>query len=640
MKRMYTRRLFLCLLLAACASVEMVARPRPQAAAPECLKIEPPNWWVGHSINPVRVMIRGRNLAGARVEGPDAGLTVSHLRSNPAGTYVFVDLAIRPGAKPGRRLLRIITPYGQAVAPFDVLAAPSRAARFQGFSPDDVIYLLMPDRFSDGDLSNDDPRNGHGVFDRNKSRFYHGGDFRGIINHLPYLKDLGVTAIWMTPIYANADQAKTVGQEAWTDYHGYAAVDFYGVEEHFGSMAELRTLVEAAHQLGIKVIQDEVANHTGPDHPWVKDPPTPTWFNGTAGSHLDETWQTWSLMDPHSTPAIRRSTLEGWFANVLPDLNQNDEEVSRYLIQNTLWWIGMAGFDGIREDTLPYVPRRFWRDWMTAIKREYPKMTVVGEVLDGDPALTSFFQGGVMRFDGIDTRIDTVFDYPLFYAVRRAFGQGKSIQDVGVTLSHDYLYPDASQLVAFIGNHDVERFMNEPGATAAGLELADTFLMTARGIPVIYYGDEIAMPGGNDPDNRRDFPGGWPGDAQNAFVASGRSADPQAVFEHLRRLAHLRAELEPLRQGSMVNLEVDEQTYAYARVTPRQSVVVVINNSPKEEPVEFGVREIHLADGTMLEDRLGVTHDLRVEDAKISVHLPARTAGLYVVKSPRENSHR
>lgn len=311
-------------------------------------------------------------------------------------------------------------------------------------------------------------------------------------------------------------------------------------------------------------------------------------------------------------------------------MNQNDEECERYLIQNTLWWIGMVGFDGIREDTLPYVPRRFWRDWMTAIKREYPRFTVVGEVFDGDPALVSFFQGGVTRTDGIDTTVESVFDFPLCFAIRKDFAEGKSIRDLAVTLAHDYLYPNPMQLVTFFGNHDMARFMNESGATVEGLELAYTFLMTARGIPEIYYGDEIAMPGGNDPDNRRDFPGGWASDPQSAFEASGRTPEQQAVFERLRRLAHLRQEFEPLRRGKMMNLEVGDHTYVYARATRADPVIVAMNNGPQAESVEFDVTGLNLREGTKLQDRLATGPEITVHKGKVIASLPARSAAVYV----------
>ena len=371
-------------------------------------------------------------------------------------------------------------------------------------------------------------------------------------------------------------------------------------------MAKLRELVESAHRLGMKVIQDQVANHSGPYHPWVTDSPTPTWYNGTVDRHLANTWQTWTLADPNSPEPMRRATLDGWFINILPDLNQGDPETARYIIQNTLWWPGVTGLDGIRQDTWPYVPRAFWRDWMAAIKREYPGMRVVGEMFDGNPALVSFFAGGRAQYDGIDTGVDSLFDFPTYFQIRQAFAQGKPIRNVSTMLSNDRLYPHPDNLVTFLGLHDVGRFMSEPGATVDGLKLAWTFLMTARGIPMIYYGDEIGMQGGNDPDNRRDFPGGWAGDAHNAFEASGRTAAEQAVFSHLQKLTALRAENDCLRHGRTVNLLNEEQQYAYARVGSRDSAMIVLNNAPSAANLEFGVP---LPDGTVLRDALSSTRN-------------------------------
>jgi len=601
------------------------------AAPPEVSKVEPPNWWVGHSINPVRLLIRGRHLEGARARTDAPDLQMGLTRVNAAGTYAFVDVWIAPNAAPGPHPLLLATSGGEARVPFEVLQPLPRAGRFQGFSPDDVVYLIMPDRFANGDASNDDPAISKGLFNRQKARYYHGGDFQGIIDHLPYLKDLGVTALWINPVYDNVNhmnERERYGGEGITDYHGYGAVDFYGVEEHFGTLAKFRELVDAAHHEGIKVIQDQVANHTGPYHPWVQDPPTPTWFHGTAAHHLANTWQTWTLTDPHATPEMRASTLDGWFVNILPDLNQDDEEVSRYLIQNTLWWVGVTGLDGIRQDTLPYVPRRFWRDWMAAIKREYAELRVVGEMFDGDPGLVSFFQGGQARFDGVDTGVDTVFDFPSFFTIRHAFAEGKPLNEVAKMTGHDYLYPNAAMLVTFLGLHDVGRFMSDTGATPQGLELAFTFLMTARGIPMIYYGDEIGMRGGGDPDNRRDFPGGWPGDTHNAFNAAGRTPEERAIWDHVRRLTHLRAELEPLRRGPMVNLCVSEQTYGYAR-TGASPVVVLMNNGGEPAEVNCDLSPLGLADGASLADRLSGAPELHVAGGQAHVQLPARSAGIY-----------
>ena len=605
-------------------------------STPQVTKVEPSGWWANHSINPVRVLIRGQNLGGASVQSPESGLIAGPAKVNTTGTYVFVDVRITPQAKPGIRNLRITTRGGSADAPFEVLSPLARAGRFQGFTLDDVIYLIMTDRFSDGDPSNNDPPQSRGLYDRSRTRYYHGGDFDGIIARLPYLKDLGVTAIWLTPWYDNVNHFNEREQypdrpgeakRKITDYHGYGSVDFYGVEEHFGTLAKLREMVDAAHKVGIKVIQDQVANHTGPYHPWVKDPPTPTWFNGTESNHLANVWQTWSVRDPNSSYQVQRETLDGWFINILPDLNQNDPECARYLIQNTLWWIGVTGIDAIRQDTFQYVPRTFWRQWMTAIKREYPNFNVVGEVMDGDVAHVSFFQGGRLRYDGVDDRLDTLFDFPLMYPLRRAFAEGKDIRELPRILASDPLYTNPKALVTVIGNHDLKRFMNEPEATIEGLKMAQTLIMTMRGIPQLYYGDEIAMEGGDDPDNRRDFPGGFPSDGIDAFRT--RNSKQNSVFQHLKLLGQLRKELEPLRRGNLVNLLATEHQYVYARSTSMSTVVVAFNNDKKNATVEFNVSDTKLTNGSTLTDQLRNVRPLRVINGVVKVELPAQSSAVF-----------
>jgi neopullulanase len=594
--------------------------------------VEPPSWWAGHSINPVRLLIRGRGLAGARVSAP-AGLRAGSPRVNAAGTALFVDLTIDAAAAPGGRRLQVQTADGRAEAVFELLAPLARAGRFQGLSSDDVMYLVMPDRFSNGDRRNDDPPRSAGLLDRGKPRHYHGGDLQGVIDRLPYLAELGVTALWLNPWYDNVDHVNERQRhdgQGITDYHGYGAIDLYAVEERLGDLALMRALVDAAHGHGIKVIQDQVANHVGPYHPWVEDPPTPTWLNGSRERHLVNRWQTWTLMDPHATPELRRETVEGWFVDVLPDLNQDDPETARYLIQNSLWWIGVTGLDAVRQDTLPYVPRSFWREWMAALKREYPRMTVVGELLDGDPALVSFFQGGRARFDGIDTGIDSLFDFPLYYAVRRAFAAGGPLRDLGVALGHDHLYERPHELVTFLGLHDVTRFMSEPGATPEALRNAYTFLFTTRGIPLVYYGDEIAMPGGEDPDNRRDFPGGFPGDPRDAFTAGGRTPVEQAVFEHIRRLARLRKDEAPLRRGRLVQLLAEEKAYVYARVHEGRAAVVAFNSAADPLVAEVDAAPAALAAGTRLADALGAGATATIDGGRLHIRVPARSAAVFV----------
>src|SRR5215212_153603 len=598
------------------------------AQAPKILRVDPPSWWSRSTVNPVRLMIHGRNLQNARVDVQ--GLRIINTpKINERGTYLFVDVFIAPNAQPGQRSISVTTPRGSARASFEVLAPLNHTGRFQGFSTSDVMYLIMIDRFADGDPSNNDPPQSRGIYDRKNKFYYHGGDLQGVIDHLPYLKELGVTAIWLTPWYDNYDRLNYVElkeEKPSTGFHGYNPQDFYAVEEHFGSLAKLRQLVEAAHRAGIKIIQDQVMNHTGPYHPWVDDPPTPTWFNGTKTKHLKNSFQTWELHDPHYIKQLRRETMEGWFLDFLPDLNQLDPEVSRYLIQNTLWWIGTTGLDGIRMDTWQYVPNEFWAEWTAALRREFPNFVVVGEVKDGDVVHTSFFQRERMLFMGPDS----LLDFPLFYAIRHAFAEGKPIDEIPKTLAKDYLYHDSDALVTLLGGHDDGRFMSEEGASVAGLKLANAFLLTTRGVPQLYYGDELAMTGPDEPATRGDFPGGFPGDKRNAFIESGRTKEEQELFSYIRRLTRLHTELEPLRKGGLFNLYVSEQQYAYARVRQTSSVVVVLNNDKEPAEIEFDVTAANFTDGTKLRDRLDASKDVIVRNGKVRVSLPKRSAAIFV----------
>ena len=595
------------------------------AAAPAVTKVEPPDWAAEPQGITLRVLLTGTGLTGATVR---SAFRTGAATASASGTHLFFDLTIPAKARAGAYPLRVTTTAGAVEAPFAIVPALAPEGRFAGFSTDDVMYLIMPDRFADGDPTNDDPAISRGLFDRANPRAYHGGDFAGIAGHLPYLRSLGVTALWLTPIYDNANRASGRDGNRWTDYHGYGIVDYYAVDEHLGTLDEYRRLVDQAHAAGIRMIQDQVANHTGPLHPWVQDPPTPGWFHGTAQQHSTNTFRIWTIPEGHATPETRRETLDGWFAGSLPDLNQDDPEARRYLIQNTLWWIARTGIDGIRQDTLPYAPRSFWRDWSAAIKRRYPRFRMVGEVFDSDPALESYFQGG-RTVDGVDTGIDTLFDFPLYDVIRKVFSGAARTLELPRLLAHDRLYADADRLITFAGNHDTTRFLNEANATVDGLKRLFAFLMTVRGLPLIYYGDEIGMRGGNDPDNRRDFPGGWAEDARNAFDPAGRTEEQNALFGWVQRLAHLRTELEPLRRGRLVDLLVSNDQYAFARVTARDTVLVVLNNAGAEAQLRIPLAGSGIANGRTLEDRLGSAASVTAAGGIAAVRLPARSAAIY-----------
>jgi neopullulanase len=616
----------------------LLASAVARAQTPQVTKVEPPSWWAGHTVNPVRLLIRGANLRGARVTTePLAPLRLSGEKVNDAGTYLFVDLTISPNAQPGDYNLTFTNGAGSSSFPFSINPPLDPDKNFQGVTTDDVIYLIMPDRFSDGDPSNDAPAGSPSeANDRRNPRAWHGGDLRGVVNHLAYLKDLGVTAVWLTPWYENWNGV-TLCEHPWcpnTFYHGYAAIDYYGVEDHFGDLGTVRELVERAHALGLKVIQDQVANHVGSHHPWLADPPTPDWFHGTRASHLRNPFRADLLLSPHAPDAARRPTLDGWFSDDMPDMNQENPEVARYEIQNALWWVGAAGVDGIRQDTIQYMPRRFIRELNAALRRQYPRAWMVGEVFDTDPVHTSFFIGGHTGWDGVDTELPAVFDFPAWDISRKVFTGKLPAWQLRFVLRSDSLYPDPSRLVTMQNNHDTRRFMSLEGATLEGAMLHMAYTLTIRGTPEIYSGEEIAMEGGDDPDNRRDFPGGFPGDRRNAFERNGRTAAEQRMFEWTRELLRLRREHTALRRGSLLDLFFDEDSYAYARRDDSETIVVAINRAAAPKEITVPADYLGARDGQRLEPLLAAQDRPAFAAGSLKLTLPAKSAVFYKLSPP------
>jgi glycosidase len=599
---------------------------------PVVIKVEPPSWWAAHSINPVRLLVRGTNLQGARVTPTRPETTASAVVINPTGTYLFVSVQINPAARPGEYPLQLETAAGKTIIPFRINAPLDTATNFQGITNDDVLYLIMPDRFSNGDTSNDAPAGSPPeANDRRNPRSFHGGDLRGIINRLPYLKELGVTALWINPWYDNPNTINTC-DKPWcpnTNYHGYHAIDYYRIEDHFGDMGTLRELVEKAHRLGIKIIQDQVANHVGIQHPWATDPPLDNWFHGTPARHLQSPFRGDLLLTPNAAPAERRPTLDGWFNDSLPDMNQEEPEVSRYEIQNALWWIGMTGLDGVRQDTIQYMPRTFIRDLSHALHAEYPKMWMVGEVFDRDPAHTAFFMGGRAGWDGIDTELDSVFDFALWQASLDVFAGKKPVRTLRDTLKYDAGYLNASRLTTMLNNHDVKRTISVEGMTVDGAMLHTAFLLSVRGIPQLYYGDEIAMSGGDDPDNRRDFPGGFTGDAHNAFIKNGRTPEEERMYDWTRDWIQLRREHSSMRWGRTVDLVYDDDSYVFARRHEGETIIVAINRAAIPKRTIIPVAMLETVDGAQLIPLLSVRERVRATGGSFTFDIPPRTAVAY-----------
>jgi glycosidase len=582
-------------------------------SAPSVSKVDPPSWWTRHTINPIRLLIRGRNLGGAQIKSPSPDFRFSDLSVNANSTYVFATLHISAAAKPGKYSFTLETPAGRTTFPFTIDSARNG---FQGINNDDVIYLIMIDRFADGDRSNDAPADAPAeANDPHNPRSFHGGDLRGIIDHLPYLKELGVTALWLTPWHDNWNGVNHC-VERWcpnTYYHGYHAIDYYAVEDRFGDLSTLRELVDKAHALGLKVIQDQVANHVGSQHPWVKDSPLPNWFHGTLAQHQRNRFNNSVLLSPHANQAEVRNVLDGWFNDDLPDMNQEEPEVARYEIQNALWWVGVTGIDGIRQDTIQYMPRTFIRELSIALHRQYPKLWMVGEVFERDAAQTAFFIGGHTGWDGVDTKLDSVFDFALWNTSLNVFTNKLPMRALRDQLKYDALYPDASKVTVLANNHDTPRFLSLAGATVTGAMLHTAFVLSTRGIPQLYYGEEIAMEGKDDPDNRRDFP-------QRAFDASGRQPREQLMFEWTRAWIRLRREHSALRHGRLIDLVYDDNVYVFARQDDTETVVIGLNRQDKPAEVTIPFKSI-----------VPLLGEVRADTFQTKVTLPPNTAVAFKV---------
>ncbi|HEV2215547.1 MAG TPA: alpha-amylase family glycosyl hydrolase [Terracidiphilus sp.] len=459
------------------------------------------------------------------------------------------------------------------------------------------------------------------------------GNLAGIEQHLDYLKALGVTGLWTTPVVSNGDTPES--------YHGYAATNLYKIDPHFGTLADYEKLSKTLHARGMKLVFDMVPNHISVLHPWVLDPPEPHWLHGTPAHHLSVEHDFYGLVDPHAPERAWKDVTHGWFTNSMPDLNQENPEVAQYLIENALWWVETAHLDGIRLDTFPYVGRAFWQQFHAALHQAYPHLTTVGEIFNRDPEVTSFFAGGVAH-RGIDTGLDTPFDFPVFFTLRDVLAHDKPMTELAGVLRQDALYPHPARLATFIGNHDTTRFFTDSGESVARQKLALGLVLTLRGMPVIYSGDEIAMPGGADPDNRHDFPGGFAGDAHNAFIAAGRTGTQQEVFQWTAGLIAFRQAHAELTHGAQQDLEADANTFAFVRAEgfagcnaahTAERLLIVVNKGATPAEIGLPVDETALSGCTEFKTSpvaAGGTAKLR--DGVLQVQEPAESLTVITVR--------
>ena len=563
-------------------------------------RIEPTDWYVGMKNPQVQLMVYGKGIRDIqRVETDYPGVHVDSLVRLDSPNYLFVYLNIKD-AKPGTMKLSFVSSDSKVKAvsvAYELKAREMSGDKRYGFTNADVLYMLMPDRFAQG-VGHNPQVKGMRAYkeDRSKPSLRHGGDLNGIREHLDYFCELGVTALWLTPVLENDSPDS---DNDFSTYHGYATTNYYRVDPRFGTNDDYRRLVDEAHDRGLKVVMDMIFNHSGFEHPWTSDMPSKDWLNvpewlteaqGTsASSYLQTSYKLTPVLDPYASKVDLKETVEGWFVPTMPDLNQHNPHLMRYLIQNSKWWIETIGIDGIRMDTYPYAYADAMSAWMKELSEEYPHFNTVGETWVTEPAYTAAWQANSRLAAGIaNSYLPTVMDFSFFDKLNQAKNEETDAWWNGLnrlynSFVYDYLYPNPSSVMAFIENHDTDRFLGN-GKDSLMLKQALALLLTVNRIPQLYYGTEILMNGTKevtDGNVRKDFPGGFPGDSHNAFTREGRSRAEQSMFQWLSRLLHWRQNNPVITRGRQTQFIPFEGVYVIARQYEGKTALTVLNGTSK-----------------------------------------------------------
>ncbi|MCW3073956.1 MAG: alpha-amylase [Flaviaesturariibacter sp.] len=558
-------------------------------------QIFPMHWWVGMKNPNLQLMVHEEGIADKlpMLKLPAAGIpiaegvTLKKINRVENPNYVFIDLVIGKTAKPGKRTFKFGSGANAKQIQFEL--QPRRKGNgtdfAQGVRSEDFIYLLMPDRFSNGDYSNDRlPQYADQTLNRDSMYHRHGGDIQGVINHLDYLKDLGVSTVWMTPVFENDMKNRTE--------HGYAITNHYEVDKRHGGNEAYKKLSDELHKKGMKLIQDAVYNHCGLEHFFVKDPPMKDWLHQwptfTQTSYKDQ-----PLFDPYGSVKDKTVTADGWFVTQMPDLNHSNPYVSNFLIQNAIWSVEEFGVDGWRIDTYIYNDLPFMNKCNQALIDEYPKMTMFGETWVHGVTSQAYFARNNFTKIPFKSNLIGVTDfqthlYGIVPALTQNFGWTEGVNKLYQTLSNDFVYQDPMNNVNFLDNHDMSRFLSQVGEDADKLKVGIGWLLTTRGIPQLYYGTEILLKGFSNPDGlvRGDFFGGWKEDAQNKFTAAGRTEKENEVHEWTKRIANFRKSSSAIKTGKMMQYVPDNWVYTYFRYDKSGTVMVVMNTSPEERTVD------------------------------------------------------
>lgn len=551
-------------------------------------RIEPTDWYVGMKDGSLQLMIYGEGIREAEVSTDYDGVRIDSLVRLDSPNYLLVYLNLE-GARAGEMTLSFKQGTQTKKVKYTLRDREMAGEKRMGFTSADVLYMLMPDRFANGNPKNDKVKGMQDMLvDRQAPSLRHGGDLEGIRQHLDYFTDLGVTALWVTPVLENdrpADDGK------YSTYHGYATTDYYRVDPRFGTNEEYRRLVSEAHAKGLKVVMDMIFNHCGDYHPWNKDIPSKDWFNYPHYG-LQTSYKLTPVLDPYASEIDRRETVDGWFVSSMPDLNQRNPHLMRYLIQNSMWWIETVGIDGIRMDTYPYADREGMAEWMKAIDREYPNFNTVGETWVTEPAYPAAWQKD-SKLSTVNSYLKTVMDFAFFDRINMAKREEtddwwNGLNRIYNVLCYDYVYANPSSVMAFIENHDTDRFLGN-GKDSTALKQALALLLTMNRIPQLYYGTEVLMNGTKevtDGNVRRDFPGGFPGDEHNCFTAEGRTKAEQAMYGWVSRLLHWRQGNRVISEGRQTQFIPYKGVYVLARRHEGRTVLTILNGKRSENEVQ------------------------------------------------------
>jgi glycosidase len=549
---------------------------------PALERVEPMNWWVGMKNPKLQLIVHGDKIAERTVKlnYPGVKLTQVHKVENP--NYLFLDLDISSATRPGTFTIAFTKPGAENLTyKYELKQRDHSSNRAQGVTNKDLIYLIMPDRFSNGDPTNDSVTGMQQMkVDRSQMYERHGGDIQGVMNHLDYLKDLGVTTIWLTPEITN--------DMPHASYHGYAVTDHYYVDPRFGSNKLYKEFVDKCHAMGMKVIKDLVHNHSGIEDYFIKDMPMKSWVHQWP-TYTNSNFRDAAVMDPHGSAIDKKIMLDGWFDHSMADMNENNPYVENYLTQNHIWWVEYAGVDGFRLDTYPYNDADYMADWAKKVRAEFPHLSIYGETLVWSVANQAYFTEGNTVNRGFDTHLPGVVDSQVKDALNEALngspGWTDGVNRLYLVLAQDFLYHDATKNVVFLDNHDMSRFYSVVGEDFSKYKAGMALLLTMRGIPQMYYGDEILMSGYSNPDGlvRSDFPGGWPGDKINKFTAAGRTDKENEAVNYVRTLAHYRYSTTALQTGKMMQYIPQNGIYVYFRYDAAKTVMIVYNSDTKDQ---------------------------------------------------------